>query len=182
VHGVNGQNNGRPQVWMYVPCEPDALTNCARQGFWMDTTDQDEGIFALRQPAHIQRSGEPPIADVTVFQDFPFTRLVKLSKHGKEIQNTIRFITARPLTEQELTTAKNGEDVAGPSEDTEQQDSPAPYEEPEWSPTDDDTDDDDKTSEDEDNGYNSKAYHPSARVSGQSHTDVRRSSRTRNTT
>ena len=56
------------------------------------------------------------IKDVAVFKDFPFTRLVKLHKNGKEIKNTIRFITARPLTAQELSVAKNGEDVAGPFE------------------------------------------------------------------
>jgi hypothetical protein len=56
----------------------------------------------------------PVIKDVAVFQDFPFRRLVNLTKHGKEMTNTIRFVTARPLTEEEMTKAKNGEDVAGP--------------------------------------------------------------------
>jgi hypothetical protein len=118
VHGVD-EGKERAQVWMYVPCEPTRTqSRKPRRGFWLDKTDQEHGLFALRPAAAIQNNDGPKITDITVFNRIPFTRLVKLDKRShKELHNTIRFITERPFTMDELITAKNGEDVAGPLEE-----------------------------------------------------------------
>jgi hypothetical protein len=114
VHGRDPAK-ARAQVWMYVPCEDKAKSGKSRRGFWLDATDQEHGLFALRADAAIQQGGGPTIKDVAIFEDFPFTRLVKLDKRTKkEVQNTIRFITARPFAPGEVEAAKNGYDVAGP--------------------------------------------------------------------
>jgi hypothetical protein len=178
VHG-HAQQNGKPQVWMYVPCEADtAKTNCAREGFWLDAIDQEPGLFSLRRAEHIQRLMGPVIQDVTVFPDFPFRRLVKRSKHGKEIKNTIRFVTARPLTEEELTKAKNGEDVAGPLDEIVDGADANDEEEDEDEHDDDDSEGDTDDTEDDDNEGDDGPYKKNAKhVARVQHSDRRRSSR-----
>ena len=48
---------------------------------------------------------------MAVFDDFPFTRVVKLNSAGDEIPGTARCVTDRPMTVAELLLAKGGEDV-----------------------------------------------------------------------
>jgi hypothetical protein len=118
VRVVHGVTNGRAQVWMYVPHEPKSDTSkTVRRGFWLDKAGQENGHFMLRPAAAIQEKGGPRIEDVVVFKAFPFWRLVKLSAKKKELPKTIRFLTCRPFSAEEITAAKNDEDVAGPLED-----------------------------------------------------------------
>ena len=51
------------------------------------------------------------IADVAVFDDFPFTRSVQMNTEGVEIPNSVKCITQRRLTAAELEEAKAGEDI-----------------------------------------------------------------------
>jgi hypothetical protein len=101
---------------MYVPAEPKkARSGQVRQGFWLDDTDQPEGIYALRGSEAIQKKNAPRIKDVAVMHDFPFRRLVRVNTDGDEVKNTVRFLTQRPLLAAELLAAI--EDMGGGDDD-----------------------------------------------------------------
>jgi hypothetical protein len=167
VHGLVNAKGGtqRAQVWMYVATEKNAKSNQSRQGYWLDGTDQEQGLFALRPEAYIQRKTGAKIKDVAVFEQFPFTRLIKLDKkNGRELKNTIRFITKRPLTQEELKVAMNDDpDVADPTEvianddDDDNDDSTDSEEDNEDDDDDDDGDDVDDVDDDDKNHDDHKA-------------------------
>ena len=108
---------------MYVPAEPKkARSGQVRQGFWLDDTDQPEGIYALRGSAAIQKKNAPRIKDVAVLNNFPFRRLVKVSSDGEEVKNTIRFITKRPLMAAEILGGSEDPNTEDDDDDAEEDD------------------------------------------------------------
>ena len=99
------------ELWLYVPENTHDKTKTKRKGWWLYPT-QKPGHYYIGPFADIQNTKKRrQIADVAVFDDFPFTRSVQMNKEGVEISNTVKCITVRRLTAAELEEAKAGDDI-----------------------------------------------------------------------
>ena len=56
------------------------------------------------------------VVDIVVFKDFPFIRTAVVDGTDKELRNSIRCVTERPLTSNELSLAQAGRDVVESSD------------------------------------------------------------------
>ena len=110
VHGMGA--NGKMEIWLYVPEYLKDKSNAQRRGWWLHQVKDRPRHYYIGRLEDIQATKKKKVfPDVAVFDNFPFTRSVQQTEDGREIDNTVRCVTDRPLTDEELNQARGGEDV-----------------------------------------------------------------------
>ena len=112
VHGKGAC--GKMEIWLYVPESIANKSDHKRKGWWLHEQEDKPRHYYIGPIQSIQSAKTVKITDVAVFENFPFTRSVTMNGDGQEISGTVRCVTDRPLTEDELVLAKDGEEVEEP--------------------------------------------------------------------
>ena len=122
VRVVHGQAQGGEEIWLYIPEHITDKSGHKRKGWWLYPEPGKKGLYYIGNLDSVQTCVANSkrgtiICDVAVFNDFPFTRTFKKNvETDKAIANTVRCVTDRPLTKNELRDAKGGnEDVMEPA-------------------------------------------------------------------
>ena len=103
--------NGKMEIWLYVPEYLKDKSNAQRRGWWLHQVKDRPRHYYIGRLEDIQATKKKVFPDVAVFDNFPFTRSAQQTEDGREIANTVRCVTDRPLTDEELNQARGGEDV-----------------------------------------------------------------------
>lgn len=115
VHGT--QEGNKPELWLYIPEHLGDKDKSRRKGWWLHAQPEMKGHYYIGQLEVVQRyKAKNMVKDVACFNDFPFNRSVQVDATGREMTKTLRCITARTLDENELSEARNGEDIAEPND------------------------------------------------------------------
>ena len=96
VRAVHGQGqHGKKEIWLYAPEHLADRSGVTRKGWWLHPQTGVPGIYYIGQLENIQASMRVVVKDEAVFDNFPFTRSVRVDGAGKEIAKTIRCVTDR---------------------------------------------------------------------------------------
>jgi hypothetical protein len=107
IRAVQGAGKGgKMEIWLYVPEHKGDRSGAKRRGWWLYPEPKRPRHYYIGPLEDVQGNKKTVIHDVAVFNDFPFTRVVKVSSSGTEIPKTIRCVTDRPLSDQEKTLAR----------------------------------------------------------------------------
>ena len=120
VHGRS--HHGQEEVWLYIPEKTNDKSKAKRRGWWLHPDTDEDGLYYIGSLADIQKNKtKGQLADVATFPDFPFTRTCLLHANTKQvIRGSLRCVTARRLTSEELARARRGlnEDSGSSGEDS----------------------------------------------------------------
>jgi hypothetical protein len=113
VRAVHGSDGNETAIWLYVPLNRSDKSNTQRRGWWLYPEPERARHYYIGPLVDIQKNKTiDKVEDVACFDDFPFDRTIMVDQAtGEDLPKTERCVTSRPLTTEELTNAKNGEDI-----------------------------------------------------------------------